>query len=308
MRVTVAICTWNRARLLDQTLTEFHNLRIPAGVEWELIAVNNNSTDDTDAVLARHAFKLPLFSLFERCQGKSYAANLAVQHSRGDLILWTDDDVLVDPEWLAEYVKAAEQWPSATFFGGTIDPWFAEEPPRWIRRHFSKISSVYATRQLGPEVRPLVRDELPFGANMALRRQAFAAQQFNPRFGPSGNSYVPCEETELLKRLQGDGYQGLWVGPARVRHYVPSERLRKKYVWNWFRGMGRYLARKQSYEDCKWLWGAPRWAIWKYWRNRVQSLFLTPFQGTNWIDAFRDAALCQGIIEESRAVSAAQDA
>src|ERR1700676_1787445 len=108
MRITVAICTWNRAKLLDQTLTQMRELRIPVGVEWELLVVNNNCTDDTDAVLGRHAAHLPLQRLFQPRQGKSYAANLAVERSRGALIVWTDDDVLVDPNWLAEYVKAAE--------------------------------------------------------------------------------------------------------------------------------------------------------------------------------------------------------
>lgn len=303
MRVSVVICTWNRASLLDRTLAEMENLRIPSGVEWELLVVNNNCTDDTDAVLARHATRLPLQRLFERRQGKSYAANFAVERSRGELILWTDDDVLVDPEWVAEYVKAAEMWPGASFFGGTVDPWFAEAPPRWLRRHFIRIGNVYAARQLGSEVRPFVGEELPFGANMALRRQALAVRGFDPQLGPSGQEQVRGEETELLAALQRLGHRGIWVGPARVHHYIAAERLTKRYVWEWYRGMGRCLARRQSYKDCKQLWGAPRWAIGKYWRARVQSLLLAPFQGTRWVDSFREAALCQGIIEESRTVS-----
>src|SRR5262249_21230021 len=118
-RVSVIICTWNRARLLDMTLEHFARLRVPAGVEWELVVVNNNSTDDTDAVLQRHEGRLPLRRLFEPRPGKSFAANLALAEARSDLILWTDDDVHVDPDWLAEYVAAARAWPDASFFGGT---------------------------------------------------------------------------------------------------------------------------------------------------------------------------------------------
>ena len=85
MHVTVAICTWNRARLLDQTLTGLHALRIPEGITWELLVVNNRSTDDTDAVISRHADTLRLRRLCEPKQGLSNARNCAVRAARGDL-------------------------------------------------------------------------------------------------------------------------------------------------------------------------------------------------------------------------------
>lgn len=73
MLVTVAICTWNRAALLDQTLAELGQMRIPDGVDWELLVVNNNCTDATDAVLVRDASRLPLRRLFESQPGQSRA-------------------------------------------------------------------------------------------------------------------------------------------------------------------------------------------------------------------------------------------
>src|SRR4051794_35896246 len=103
MNVTVAICTWNRAGLLDQTLSEMGRLRIPSGLEWELIVVNNNCTDPTDEVIARHTGRLPIRRVSEPRPGQSNARNAAVRVARGDYIVWTDDDVLVDPLWLAAY-------------------------------------------------------------------------------------------------------------------------------------------------------------------------------------------------------------
>src|SRR5262245_31774006 len=111
MKVSVAICTWNRAALLDQTLAEMSNLRIPSGVDWELLVVNNNCTDATDEIIARHADRIPVRRLFESRQGHSHARNCAIEASSGELILWTDDDVLVDSNWLAAYVAAAESHP-----------------------------------------------------------------------------------------------------------------------------------------------------------------------------------------------------
>src|SRR4051812_1329005 len=103
MLVTVAICTWNRAALLDRTLARLRDLRIPPGLSWELLVVDNNCTDETSAVLARHAKHLPLRALHEPKQGHSHARNRAVAEARGDLLLWTDDDVLAHADWLAEH-------------------------------------------------------------------------------------------------------------------------------------------------------------------------------------------------------------
>jgi glycosyltransferase involved in cell wall biosynthesis len=108
-------------------------LRIPANVDWELLVVNNNCTDDTDAVIARHQDALPLRRLFEPEQGLSNARNSAVAVAKGDYILWTDDDVLVSSNWLVEYANAFRSWPDAAFFGGPIEPWFSTEPPAWLK-------------------------------------------------------------------------------------------------------------------------------------------------------------------------------
>src|SRR5262249_4742997 len=113
MLYSVAICTWNRAALLAQTLGALRRLRVPPGADWELLVVNNNGTDDPDAALPRHGAFLPLRRVFEPRLGHCHARNAAVSAARGDLLLWTDDDVLVDPEWLACYARAADRWPDA---------------------------------------------------------------------------------------------------------------------------------------------------------------------------------------------------
>src|SRR5689334_10974234 len=96
------------------------NLQIPTGVEWEVLVVNNNSTDNTDEVIGRHTTSLPLRRLHEPRQGQSNARNHALTEAAGELILWTDDDVLLGPEWIAQYVRAAMLHPKAAYFGGPI--------------------------------------------------------------------------------------------------------------------------------------------------------------------------------------------
>lgn len=302
MRVSVAVCTWNRSGLLDQTLARMRELRVPAGVSWELLVVNNNCADDTDAVLARHSPHLPLVRLFEPKPGHSNARNRALEAATGELIVWTDDDVLVDPDWIAEYMAAAERFPEASYFGGTVDPWFAVKPPRWVERHLVALQGPFAVRQLGPGVRPLADGEQVFGANMAFRAEALRGFRFNPALGRVGTGMLSGDETELMDRLKREGRTGVWVGPARVRHYIPAERLSAAYVWKFFHGLGRTYQRLTPYDgNVPRLFGAPRWLVRRYLGERLRSMLLCPGRGAGWIDAFTRAAISRGVIDEFRA-------
>src|SRR3954466_9456793 len=180
MRLTVAICTWNRSALLRQTLEQMTSLRIPPGLEWELLVVNNNCTDETDSVLADFAARLPLRRLFEPKPGQSNARNTAVNESTGSYIVWTDDDVLVDPDWLAAYARAFERWPDASIFGGPIEPWWEGTPPAWLVEALPAAAGGLAALNLGPEPVPLSCQNYPFGANMAFRRDAHVEQSYDP--------------------------------------------------------------------------------------------------------------------------------
>ena len=93
MHITIAICTWNRCKLLGQTLEQMTRLEIPPHVQWELLIVNNNSTDATSAMVASFSRRLPIRERFEPRPGLSHARNRALTESQGDYILWTDDDV-----------------------------------------------------------------------------------------------------------------------------------------------------------------------------------------------------------------------
>jgi glycosyltransferase involved in cell wall biosynthesis len=299
MRLTVAICTWNRAKLLDQTLTQMHRLRVPPGVDWELLVVNNSSTDDTDAVVARHAGQLPLNRLVETRQGLSHARNCAMAAAQGDLMVWTDDDLLVDPEWLAEYARAAEAWPDAAYFGGAVDPWFETTPPDWIVRNLACLESVYALRDLGPDVRPLRPDEGIVGASMAFRRRAIEGMQFNPDLGRKGALLTSGDDSDFLERVQQRGGHGIWVGASRVRHFIPTARLNARYVWDWHHAYARFRVRcapPESFCGPR-LWGAPRWVLGMYWKARLRCALLSPLKNRSWFDAFTDCARWRGTMD-----------
>jgi glycosyltransferase involved in cell wall biosynthesis len=303
MRVSVVLCTWNRARLLDQTLAQLELVRVPQNVQWEILVVNNNCTDATDAVVAGHAPALPLRLLYEAMPGKSHAANLAIREATGDLLLWTDDDVLVDCEWLAAYVAAAEAHPEASFFGGPILPWFEREPPAWVERHMERLSTCYAMR-MPDGLSAITPPYLPYGANLATRRRCFDKVLFNVRLGPREKSEIRGEETELLTRLIGQGATGLWVKGARVRHFIPAERLTTRFIWDFYRGFGRTEVLRGHIPPAPCLFGRPRWVMRQYVEHLVWSFALWPVKNGRWIRNFTRAATCRGIMDEAKLVGA----
>lgn len=244
MHVETAICTWNRASLLDQMLAEFRLLEIPHGVKWEVMVVNNHCSDSTDEVIARHAAHLPIRRLFEPRPGLSHARNCAVAAARGDLLTWTDDDVSVDRHWLAHYVKAAKQDPASSFFGGPIEPWFEVQPPAWLTAMLSVpgIEGAFALRTPADRAVRLDRrnpHDLPYGANFAIRTDVQRAYRYDPRLGRNKDRMISGEESGLLARMIADGHHGRWVPGARVLHFIPKERFTRDFLRRFFVGLGR---------------------------------------------------------------------
>lgn len=268
MRITVAICTWNRAELLAQTLEQMTRLRVPGGINWELLVVNNRCTDNTDAVLRQYAGRLPLRRCWEPELGLSHARNRAVAEATGDYLIWTDDDVLADEDWLEEYHRAFERWPEAAVFGGPIAPWFAGNPPSWLVQVFPRVAVAFAA--IEPGDRPLRLESngpLPFGANMAVRMREQRRHRFDPSLGVRGTNHGVGEETFLLQEVLRSGATGHWVPGARVRHYIPAQRQTVAYLRNYYAGHGQLLSRQGSGDSCSRWFGRPRWA----WRQAVQA-------------------------------------
>ncbi len=252
MKITVAICTWNRARLLDQTLRSLAAVEVPAGVGWELIVVDNNSSDGTPDVIAGHEAGLPLRSLEEKQQGKSHALNRAVESAGGEWILWTDDDILFDPLWMRAYTDAVAAEPGASFFSGRVAPFFESPPPEWVRDGWPHLQSVYGVREFGDRSFPIGEiGEAPFGLNWAVRADVQKQYPYNTGLGPAGSGRLICEETEVIASMMGDGHGGFWVPAARVRHVIPPERMTRSYVRSYFFGLGR-SRRKMKGAPKKW--------------------------------------------------------
>jgi glycosyltransferase involved in cell wall biosynthesis len=307
MKVSVAVCTWNRADLLDQTLTRMRGLRIPQGVEWDLVVVNNNCTDHTDVVIARHQNCLPILRLFEPKQGHSNARNRAIDAANGELIVWSDDDVLVDPEWLASYVSAARRWPEAGYFGGAITPWYECDPPAWVLPNLARLEGLLVIRDFGPNERNFSPSEQPWGANMAFRLAVMRRFRFDPNLGRNGDDGILGDETALFKTLRNEGVRGVWIPSASVKHFAPRARLTRKYLWDYFHGVGRTELRMNGFTNTGKCWnGAPRWLYRQALEKGAHSFFQRLWSRSAWVPAYTQAAWYSGMIAELRHQSRAR--
>lgn len=300
MKISVAICTWNRARLLAEALQSMSRLDLPPGLAWELIVVDNNSTDETRRVLDRHARTLPLVRLFEPRPGKSYAANRAAAEATGDLLVWTDDDVRVGPGWLRAYVDAASRWPDAAFFAGPIDPLFEVRPPAWIGRHLQRLKGVYVMVDHGPEPHQLGPGEAVFGANMAFRTDVARAFPLNEALGRIRGQLLGADDTELVRRVTASGRYGVWVPGARLEHFSPEGRLTKRYVSGWFRDAGRSLVAQGQIAGGRRVAGVPLWLLRKYWTRRAARFLWAPLSASRWFSAFRESLILDGAARACR--------
>src|SRR5262249_49395782 len=133
MDITVILCTYNRCHCLAEALESIAVQAVPELTEWEILVVDNNSSDDTRSVVEGFERRYPgrIRYLFERVQGKSYALNAAIQAARGDIFAFTDDDVTAEPQWLCNLTEHLyeQKWAGAA---GRIVPKWTRPLPSWL--------------------------------------------------------------------------------------------------------------------------------------------------------------------------------
>ena len=241
MNVEIAICTYNRCRLLSKTLGRLAEVETSAAESVKIIIVDNNCSDGTTDVIRRFEKSLNILTIKESRQGQVFARNAAIEAAQGDLLIWTDDDVLVGDYWFQEYVMAAINWNDYSFWGGPINPVFEESKPKWIVENWDKICGCFAQRELGAERFDLTRQVLPYGANFAIRTNLQKKFHFAEQLGRTDEVVLGEDELTLFRSLLDAGHQGMWLPNAKVDHVIDATRTTTQYVGGYFRGQGRAL-------------------------------------------------------------------
>ena len=237
--ISAVITTYNRSEMLATALEAVLSQKT-GGVRYEVIVVDNNSTDNTRATIEAFITKghPNLRYVFEPKQGIAHGRNAGVSAAQADIIAFTDDDVVVKENWIAIIKRAFDENPGIQYVGGKILPQWTEPPPQWLTvDHWwplalldrgDKRFYVNASNHLC----------LPT-ANAAFRREVFSQiGLFLPEF--SGR-----EDHELVIRLLQAGGQGLYEPDLVVMASVQPERLLKSYHHRWNTTTGKFNALMQ---------------------------------------------------------------
>ncbi|MGD9602575.1 MAG: glycosyltransferase [Gammaproteobacteria bacterium] len=241
MHASIVVCTYNRAASLRDTLAALAALQSPPDCAWEVLVVDNNSRDDTAQVVTAAQADWPrLRYVFESRQGLSHARNRGIAESSGEIILFTDDDVLPEPDWLVRTLDGLARF-GADACGGYIAPIWEKAPPDWLTERFYGFLAVRTDRT--DDFMLAAQDATPYGANMAFRRRVFErVGLFDVNRGRKGNVLAGGEDGEMFDRLFAADLPVVFLGSSRVHHKVEAFRTTKAYLRRWRRQASRNLA------------------------------------------------------------------
>ena len=250
MRFSVVIPTYNRAADLEESLRSVSALS--TSDRWELIVVDNNSSDNTRAVVrkAQEWFPVPLHYCFEPEQGRCAALNAGIRNSSGQIIVTTDDDIRVEKDWLDRAAEGLARL-RCDYVGGRVLPLWSAPRPAWLPNRGGRHWAVIALLDYGAE--PIeFRRLMPLGVNMAFRREAFErAGLWDNRVGRKAGTLLGQEVREWGLRARAAGLTGFYIPEMTIHHVIPADRLTKRYFRRWFfwHGISRAMLYAQTKID-----------------------------------------------------------
>ncbi len=213
--ISVIVCTYNRSRLLSSCLESLTAQTLDRE-KYEVLVIDNNSTDATLQVATEYAAKNSHFTVVaEPTQGLSHARNRGWKEAAGQFVAYIDDDAKAHPDWLAQMHAFIERNPHVEAFGGPFEAFFEAELPQWFPPEYGRWS-------LGDRERPIrVGEEFINGTNMVFRKGLLESLGgFKVTLGMTGRRLSYGEETRLLVDLAERGIPVYYLPGMQVAHLV----------------------------------------------------------------------------------------
>ena len=242
IKLSLIIPTYNRAEYLEKSLKTFVNQSLNKQ-SYEIVLVDNNSSDNTKGVFDEFQKKFPGLNwiyFFEPKQGLHYARNRGILLSRGNIIVFGDDDIEASPKWLESIFESFQEDEKTGIVGGPVYPIWDGTPPEWIYDYGTKdIHCVFAYLNYGNESKFLGQEDI-FGCNFAIKKQlAVEISGSAPdTFPPHMIHFSGSGEHAMLVKARIKGYKVFYNIEACVRHHAPVSRCTLKYFINRYERWG----------------------------------------------------------------------
>ena len=245
--ISAIISTYNRDQYLPdllQSLTE-QSLALD---KFEIILVNNNSSDTTEDISTK--FKIDnqnvTFHYFlEINQGLSHARNRGISESKGEILVFVDDDAILCKEYLELVANHFESDQESQAIGGKILLKFEGEEPAWTNKYLNPLWAYYNP---GDEIQPFKNPQHPIGCNMAMRSSVFKEiGDFNVNLGRSGKNMAGGEEKDIFMRMYRKKMKVMYLPKAYVYHSIPEERTTLEFIKK--QGIGIGVSERQRVKD-----------------------------------------------------------
>jgi GT2 family glycosyltransferase len=237
MDISVLIATYRRPHLLEQTLKGFLALETD-DLEWEVVIADNQGDEKTKEIVWKFFPEIPVKYFIETRRGKNNALNRIIPEAEGELVIFTDDDVIPDPNWLVEMWEGAKRWPRISVFGGKCLPKFPDGQRMPFDHPFFEGAFTIADWD---QHEGFYNADRVWGPNMAIRSSIFGnGWRFNCRLGPDGTDFcILGDETDLTIRLEKAGYRAVYLPRSIVYHQIQKERMTFKWLFKRAFSFGR---------------------------------------------------------------------
>ncbi|MCH8549459.1 MAG: glycosyltransferase [Balneolaceae bacterium] len=236
--LTIAICTYNRADYLQDTLSDL-GLQSCDFNKFEILVIDNNCTDHTEAIALEFAEGRPDISfryILEENQGLSHARNRAVKEADSDAVLFIDDDVNLPARIVGVAIEKLSRQPEVLCAGGRIQVAFEDSDPDWIP---AELMPMFGLHDLGDKDRRYPSGNFPRGGNMLIRKKVFdRAGLFRTDLGRVGSQLLGSEEKEFFDRARRKGIELHYWADLELWHRIGRVRLTKSYLRDQSVGIG----------------------------------------------------------------------
>jgi glycosyltransferase involved in cell wall biosynthesis len=227
--MTVVLASHNGAGTLPRVLDGYAALG--TSFAWNMIVVDNASTDGTAEIVESYASRLPVTLLSEEQPGKNRALNKAIEQELGAFVIFTDDDAVPEEGFLSAWRETARNAAEYDLFGARIDAEFLQPPPSWLSSVQAHFPEIYATND---RAEGSIQAADIFGPNMAVRRRVLdSGHRFDEGIGPTARNanYGMGSETEFCTRMESQGYRAWFTRGPRVRHLVRPNQMTREFVF-----------------------------------------------------------------------------